>query len=169
MRTQGTSCHIRVVCDSLPRARRNKLKSRGVGATGGEYGQMRVLLALLLLAVCVRGWKQCGPPSARVVKITSVDVVAEPRGSAHHVTVTVSGSAGVTVPADAVLRASARLGAIRVPLDDRQLGARLGPGEFVYVYEETFDAPPGIDVFVKLTVADGDREFVCLRDLEVKL
>jgi hypothetical protein len=136
---------------------------------------MRLLLVVLLLAVSASAWKQCGPPSERVVKVGDVSVQTEPRENGHWVSVQVEGTVSRRISAGAILRSSVvlgkdgRPGGIGFPLEERQLGQAMGPGPFSYTYQESFDAPEHLDVFVKLAVVEGESEVLCLRDLEIKL
>lgn len=132
---------------------------------------MRFLVVLILLA-CVGGalgWRQCGAPSDRVVKVEELEVKSALKGDQHWVRVIVRGTSSRVVPAAARVEPMARMGAIQIPLDHTTLKHPLGPGPVEYVYEKLFEAPSGITVHVKLSVMDGNDEVLCLRDIEIKL
>ena len=132
---------------------------------------MRLLFVLLLLlAAGAHGWKQCGPPSRRVVSVSGLRVengVGD--DSSHWVRVVVTGSATRAIPADAVLSPWVRLGAIKLPLPEKTLGHALEAGPFEYVYFAHFDAPSDMTVHVQLKVADAESQILCLRDIAIQL
>lgn len=135
---------------------------------------MRLLVLLVLLVPLVTAWSQCGSPSERVVKVDSIDVQTaikrdQDNVEQHWIRVEFKGSSSRLIPASATLQPSARLGAIRMPLDPFHLGRDLGPGQVDYVYEAFFQAPSDLTTHVKLTVSDGENIVLCIRDLEVKL
>ena len=130
---------------------------------------MKVLLVICFLAPLVLGWKQCGAPSERIVKISDIQVDSAPTGDDHWVKVVVRGSTTKFIPASAVLHSSARLGAIRIPLQDNLLGVDINPGPVEYVFERVIEAPSGVVTHVKLSVEDQGKTVLCVHDLEVDL
>lgn len=132
---------------------------------------MRVFIVLILL-LCVSGalgWRQCGRPSDRVVKVSGLEVASTPKGVEHWIRVTVRGTSSTAIAADATVHTTVRMGAIQLHLEPVAITTALGPGPIEYVYEGLFDAPSDMTVDAKFSVTDGGREVLCVRDIEIDL